>query len=843
MWQPLSEDRFRELLDGLPAVFYADSHEPTPRTLYLSSNASTILGTRAEEHLRDPDLWYRSIHPDDRDELMAAWRRAFETERPYVTDYRYERPDGVVIWLRERAAPVRDDEGSILHWQGILLDVTREHEVLEELRASETRYRTLVEGLPAVVYQDTDESPSRSVYVSPNAGDVLGAGADAYIEAGPDWIRSIHPDDRERFSAAWDRAREDDSLFSIDVRWCRPDGPVIWVHDHSWPIEVDGVRMWQGVLLDITAQKEAEARLAVSETRYRALVENVPAVVYEMGDDDERRTLFVSPQIEALLGYSRDEWLTQPDIWTELLHPDDREQELEAHDRHSATGEPWSREYRLIATDGREIWVRDQARLAPDAAEEPTVWQGVLVDISAQKEAESQLREARDELELRVLERTHELEVANELMSLEIAERRRVEHHLRDAEERARILVEELPAAAYRWQVRAKTPDDWSEMYVSPAIEQLLGFSVDEWNTTAGLWKDRVHPHDRQRVLEAAARSALTGEPYEVEARYLAKDGRVVWVLDRARLLLRSDAGDPYVFQGVMLDVTARKEAELQAGEAERRFRSIVEEGPDVTYAFRTAPGDPPTLTIEYVSPQLAGILGYREMFWLDEPHRWFEMVHPDDADRVGAMAAASWSDGSSWDDEYRMLRADGSIAWLHDRGRCVARDDEGRPTRFLGAISEVSDRVESAITTARERDAYRTLLDETPAILWSEEIGRDGQPRYTFMSPSVLAATGYTAAELIAEPYHFPRMVHPDDRERVVAASDASDHDREGVWEDEYRILHRDGSTRWLWSRSRRATPFGTYPAIWHGVTLDTTTRHANAPVRGDRANEPAET
>ncbi|HEX6845019.1 MAG TPA: PAS domain-containing protein [Actinomycetota bacterium] len=840
MW-PLSEDRFKDLLDGLPGVFYADSHEATPRTLYLSPNADSILGAGAEEHLRDPDLWYGSIHPDDLDGLMASWRTAFETEQPYVTDYRYQRPDGSTIWLREHAAPIRDDEGTIQHWQGMLLDVSREHEILDDLRASETRYRMLAEGLPAVVYQDTDESPSRSVYVSPNAADVLGADPDANIAAGPDWIRSIHPDDRERFSAAWDRARESGSLFALDFRWCRPDGSVIWVHDHSWPIDVGGTRMWQGVLLDITAQKEAEARLTASETRYRALVEHVPAVVYEMGDDDERRALFVSPQIEALLGYSRDEWLTQPDIWAELLHPDDREEELDAHDHHSATGEPWSREYRLIATDGREIWVRDQARLVLDAAGAPTVWRGVLIDITAQKEAEVQLRAARDELKLRVLERTHELEVTNELMSLEIAERRRVEQHLRDAEERARILIEEIPAAAYRWQVRAKTPDDWSEMYVSPAIERLLGFSVDEWNTSDGLWKERVHPHDRQRVLAAARQSARTGEPYEVEARYLAKDGRVVWVLDRATLLRRDGAGDPYVFQGVMVDVTDRKRAERQAGEAEERLRSIVEEGPDVTYAFGVRAGDPPTLTIEYVSPQVAAILGYDEMFWLDEPARWMDMVHPDDAERVAAAAATSWTGGSSWDNEYRMLRADGSIVWIHDRGRCVLRDDEGRPVRFLGAISEVSERVESATTTARERDAYRTLLDETPAIVWSEEIGRDGQPRYTFMSPHVHTITGYTAAELMAEPYHFPRMVHPDDRARVVAASEASDDDEAGIWEDEYRILHRDGTLRWLWSRSRRVTPLGQYPAVWHGVTLDVTARHADDNVRDDRSAERA--
>src|SRR6266496_5145979 len=98
---------------------------------------------------------------------------------------------------------------------------------------------------------------------------------------------------------------------------------------------------WQGVLVDITDRVRAERKLATTEARYRALVEGIPAVVYEMGLDDHRRTLYASPHIEALFGYKRGEWLDQQDIWMELLHPDDREIELAAHDLHSSTGEPW----------------------------------------------------------------------------------------------------------------------------------------------------------------------------------------------------------------------------------------------------------------------------------------------------------------------------------------------------------------------------------------------------------------------------------------------------------------------------------------------------------------------
>ncbi len=116
---------------------------------------------------------------------------------------------------------------------------------------------------------------------------------------------------------------------------------------------------------DLTAEKRSQEEVRESESRYRALVERVPAVVYEMDPDDERRTLYVSPHVEQVLGYSRAEWLDQPDIWIELLHADDREVVLAQHDTHSETGEPWDLEYRLIASDGRVVWVHDRAILDP----------------------------------------------------------------------------------------------------------------------------------------------------------------------------------------------------------------------------------------------------------------------------------------------------------------------------------------------------------------------------------------------------------------------------------------------------------------------------------------------
>ena len=349
------------------------------------------------------------------------------------------------------------------------------------------------------------------------------------------------------------------------------------------------------------------------EARYRALVENLPAVIYQVAPDDDRRTMYVSPHVETALGYSRDEWLGQPDIWMELLHPDDREHTLAAHDLHNETGRPWSREYRLIASDGRVVWFRDVATLVRDDDGRPQHWLGVQLDITELKGVEDELRAARDELEHRVAERTAELEEANAMMALEIGERRRAEADLRTAEHRYRLLAEQIPAVTYIWEAN-RSDDTTAESYTSPRIEQLLGYTVDEWHASADFWMSRLHPDDRHAVIASYLRSESTGEPFAMEYRYLHKDGRIVWVADQAILMSRED-GRPKLFQGVMIDVSSRKEAELAAAETELRYRDLAEQVPGVIYVADLNPLDG-GYRLRYASPQLTTLFGYEPADW-----------------------------------------------------------------------------------------------------------------------------------------------------------------------------------------------------------------------------------
>ena len=138
--------------------------------------------------------------------------------------------------------------------------------------------------------------------------------------------------------------------------------------------------------------RRAQEELAQAEERYRTLVEQVPAVVYVNADDDVSTARYISPGYERMFGYTVQERMADPGLWARLLHPEDREWVMALSQETNRTGEPFRCEYRMIARDGRVVWVRDEALLLRDEAGRTLGWQGFLTDITERKWAEEALR-------------------------------------------------------------------------------------------------------------------------------------------------------------------------------------------------------------------------------------------------------------------------------------------------------------------------------------------------------------------------------------------------------------------------------------------------------------------
>ncbi|MEJ5224465.1 MAG: response regulator, partial [Anaerolineales bacterium] len=145
---------------------------------------------------------------------------------------------------------------------------------------------------------------------------------------------------------------------------------------------------------------QGQVALRSAEVKYRALVEQIPAAVYVALPDDEATTIFISPQIEEICGYTPEEWLNDSALWLKLIHPEDRERVRELHLHTNATGEPFVTEYRFVTKDGGIVWIRDQSVFIPGANGEPGTWQGFFQDITSKITSELALKRQVKELSI-----------------------------------------------------------------------------------------------------------------------------------------------------------------------------------------------------------------------------------------------------------------------------------------------------------------------------------------------------------------------------------------------------------------------------------------------------------
>src|SRR4029077_14959706 len=146
--------------------------------------------------------------------------------------------------------------------------------------------------------------------------------------------------------------------------------------------------------------------------------------------------------------------------------------------------------------------------------------------------------------------------------------------------------IERLPVVGY-----IVSCDEDERVFMSPRVEEMLGWPAEDWSSNER-WLEMTHPDDQARVLALDEESTKTGKPFMAEYRVLRPDRSIAWVRAEAALV-RDAEGRPGYWQGVMVDITEQKEAQLQLQEAEKRYRALVEHIPAVTYIDAVDPLDP----------------------------------------------------------------------------------------------------------------------------------------------------------------------------------------------------------------------------------------------------------
>src|SRR4051794_30875225 len=264
--------------------------------------------------------------------------------------------------------------------------------------------------------------------------------------------------------------------------------------------------------------------------------------------------------------------------------------------------------------------------------------------------------------------------------------------------------------------------------------------------------------------------------------------------------------------------ILERKQALASLREADARYRALVEELPLVTYISSI---DSPGLST-YVSPQLEGLLGYSPVEWLATPGLFWKIIHPDDAERVRREHASGYASSDTFSTQYRLRAKDGHEIWVEDQVR-VLKDRDGRRAQAQGFLIDITSRKRSELALAENEERFRSLVGNIPGAVFRCDIDSDWTME--FLSDAIEELVGYPASDFIGNRERtFASIIHDEDRaalETQVAASVGS-----GIaYTTDYRIVHRDGSLRYVIERGQAILGPDGQPKL-DGAIFDVTDR-----------------
>jgi len=328
--------------------------------------------------------------------ILGAFRAALDGLAPYDIEHEILRQDtGELRWVHARGEVIRDAEGKPERLVGTSLDITDRRQTEEALRRERDRARTYLD--IAGVMMVALDAEGRVTLINRKGCEVLGFGEREIV--GKSWFDTFLPERlrdgvRRVFAQLMAGEIGGAEYYENPILTRGGEERIIAWHNSFLTDEQGGAT---GILSsgeDITERKRIQEALTEAEVKYRSLVEALPAIIYTSALDEAFTTLYMSPQIEDILGVSPEVFRQEPDSWQRMLHPGDRERVLAELERALASGETFASEYRMVSPDGRERWFRDEARVVAEARGTPPYLFGMMRDITDRKELEEQLRQA-----------------------------------------------------------------------------------------------------------------------------------------------------------------------------------------------------------------------------------------------------------------------------------------------------------------------------------------------------------------------------------------------------------------------------------------------------------------
>jgi PAS domain S-box-containing protein len=604
---------------------------------------------------------------------------------------------------------------------GVIRDITEDKRQQLALQKSESRLSQLAANLPGVIYQfrlSTDGQKS-FVYISSGCRELYELSAEELQQNFELALSLIHPEDRQKIEDSVAVSAATMQPWQQEWRILLPSGKLKWLQGKSKPERLnfqtelgeEGDIIWEGIILDISDLKQAEAALQGSEQRFRSLIANIPGAIYRCRYDAHWTIEFISDEIEVISGYPAADFIDNRGLsFASIIHPAD----IEIIDRKVREGvelrQPFYVEYRIVRADGAVRWMSERGRPSYDSAGEVLCLEGAIFDITHHKQAE-----------LTISLVTQAVESAGDA-----------------------IAIADLEGYS---------------IYHNRAFIQRYGYTVEELNDAGGPAVMYAKYQDLRKLFVLLRK----GLPWSGKIELKAKNGEPIETQLRADCIKDSD-DQPIGMMAVIADFTELKRTELALQLSQERLQLAVSGSSLGLWDWNIATGE------TYFDLQWKAMLGYAETEIENNFQSWENLLHPEDKPKVMA-ALNAYLEGTTniYEVEFRMLNKTGNWQWIMVAGKVVEYDEWGAPLRMAGSHKDISARIAAEVERTQLIASLQQLTDQlqeaqkiahignwefeiaTGIISWSEELFRV-YDRELGIPP--------TPEELVEQ-------IHPDDRER----------------------------------------------------------------------------
>ena len=481
-------------------------------------------------------------------------------------------------------------------------------------------------------------------------------------------------------------------IFHWEIQKVHRNGRHFWVGETARAVRSDAGQLIILVMCeDISARKTAEALSRSVTNQLKALIRTSPLAIMALDPTGDHVTLW-NHAAEAMFGWSEKEVLGKR---APFLPKDCLDQSNRLWDKLMEHGQLRGEELRRIKRDGTPISLSLWATVIRDEKGKVVSTFGLIEDITARKQAVEALRES--------------------------------EMRLRALYDQAPLGIAIIDSISGRFEK------------VNQKYCEITGYSKEDM--LALTFQDVTYPDDLQKDLDNMA-ALLSGriDSFRMEKRYIRQDSSIVWV-NLTCVPLWLDASDRRLHIAMVEDITERKQTEKALQASEIRFRQIAETIEEVFWS-----ADPAIGTMLYISPAYERVWGRSCASLHEHPKSFLDAIHPEDLQRV-ATGLSVQRDGRPFAHEYRVVRPDGTIRWVWDRGFPVQDRDTGRTTHYVGVALDITERKRAESALQLTRFSIERAAD---AIFWI-----DANARILDVNESACTMLGYTRMELLSMTLH----------------------------------------------------------------------------------------